>query len=301
MVNYICPRCGYEIKIKTKYVNHLRRKNKCINKLNNDLQEEYIKYNITEKIDYTQNIPKNVDIIPKISSKNTQKKDYECKHCNKKLSSYKNLWRHLKTCKEKLKDDEDKKNLLDLINILNKKLDEKDKKFEEIISKKDNQINELIKKTGINIGTQNIQQNINILAYKNTDISHLRDKDYLKCLQHSNFCIPHLIKKIHFNSKKPENHNIYISNFKNNYIMIYDGNKWTLKDREDQINNLIDDKEMIIEQKLEEWIENGDKYPDAMKKFSRYLEKKENDIVINKIKTEIKLMLFNNRNIISKE
>ena len=301
MVNYICPRCGYEIKIKTKYVNHLRRKNKCINKLNNDLQEEYIKYNIIEKINYTQNIPKNDDNIPKISPKNTQKKDYECKHCNKNLSSYKNLWRHLKTCKEKLKDDEDKKNLLDLINILNKKLDEKDKKFEEILNKKDNQINELIKKTGINIGTQNIQQNINILAYKNTDISHLRDKDYLKCLQHSNFCIPHLIKKIHFNSKKPENHNIYISNFKNNYIMIYDGNKWNLKDREDQINNLIDDKEMIIEQKLEEWIENGDKYPDAMKKFSRYLEKKENDIVINKIKTEIKLMLFNNRNIISKE
>ena len=55
-------------------MNHLRRKNKCINKLSNDLQEEYIKYNITEKINYTQNIPKNDDNIPKISSKNTQKK-----------------------------------------------------------------------------------------------------------------------------------------------------------------------------------------------------------------------------------
>ena len=165
-----------------------------------------------------------------------------------------------------------KKNLLDLINVLNKKLDEKDKQlekrdrqFEEILNKKDKQIDELIKKAGINIGTQNIQQNINILAYKNTDISHLTDRDYLKCLKHSNFCIPHLIEKIHFNPKKPENHNIYISNLKNNYAMIYDGNKWTLKDREDEINKLIDDKEMIIEQKLEEWIENGEKYPDAMK------------------------------------
>ena len=26
MVNYKCPRCGYEINIKTKYMNHLRRK-----------------------------------------------------------------------------------------------------------------------------------------------------------------------------------------------------------------------------------------------------------------------------------
>jgi hypothetical protein len=35
-----------------------------------------------------------------------------------------------------------------------------------------------------------------------------------------------------------------------------------------------------------------------MKKFNRYLEKKENDTVLNKIKDEIKLMLFNNRDII---
>ena len=36
-----------------------------------------------------------------------------------------------------------------------------------------------------------------------------------------------------------------------------------------------------------------------MKKFNRYLEKKENDTVLNKIKDEIKLMLFNNRDLIS--
>jgi hypothetical protein len=71
-----------------------------------------------------------------------------------------------------------------------------------------------------------------------------------------------------------------------------------LNDREESIQNLIDEKESIIEQKLEEWIENGQKYPDIMKKFNRYIEKKENDTVLNKIKGEIKLMLFNNRDII---
>ena len=82
-----------------------------------------------------------------------------------------------------------------------------------------------------------------------------------------------------------------------NYVMIYNGNKWMLNDRDDSIQNLIDDKESIIEQKLEEWIENGNKYPDIMKKFNKYLEKKENDKIINKVKSEIKLMLFNNRDI----
>ena len=83
--------------------------------------------------------------------------------------------------------------------------------------------------------------------------------------------------------------------------MIYDGLKWNLQSQEETIDNLIDTNEFVLEQKLEEWIENGEKYPDAMKKFGRYLEKKENDKVINKVKGEIKLMLFNNRNVISKD
>ena len=36
-----------------------------------------------------------------------------------------------------------------------------------------------------------------------------------------------------------------------------------------------------------------------MKKFNRYLEKKEKDQVANNIKEEIKLMLFNNRSMVS--
>jgi len=35
-----------------------------------------------------------------------------------------------------------------------------------------------------------------------------------------------------------------------------------------------------------------------MRKFERYLEKKENNVVIDRIKEEIKLMLFNNRQLI---
>ena len=51
MVNYKCPRCGYEINIKTKYVNHLRRKKLCNPVVSeDDLQNEYIKFNVTEKI-----------------------------------------------------------------------------------------------------------------------------------------------------------------------------------------------------------------------------------------------------------
>ena len=222
-------------------------------------------------------------------------KNYICRFCNKTYSTNSNLNKHLKKCKE----SEDYKNLIELVSRLNEQLLIKDKQLNEELKRRDKQIdeqnrqiNELIKKAGI---TQNIQNNIKILAYKNTDISHLTDQDYISCLNRSNMCIPQLIKKIHFDPKKPENHNIYISNIKNKYIMIYDGFKWNLQSQDETIDDLIDTNEFVLEQKLEEWIENGKDYPEIMKKFNRYLEKKEKDDVLNKIKEEIKLILFNNR------
>ena len=89
---------------------------------------------------------------------------------------------------------------------------------------------------------------------------------------------------------------IFIMNYKlYKYIMIYDGIKWNLHNQNDTIDDLIDTNQFVLEQKLEEWLENGKEFPEIMKKFNRYLEKKEKDDVINKIKEEIKLVLFNNR------
>jgi hypothetical protein len=312
MVNYKCPRCGYETHIKTIYIRHLGRKYICETKISdNDLQNEYKKYNILSKIKNNNTKLKMKPNEAKMKHKEAKCKpneanksnNFKCEYCKKIYFHRQSLYKHLKKCEDKKKDEEDKLNLLNLVNLLNIQLEEQKQQLErrdKQIEEQNIQIKELIKKTGINIGTQNVQQNINILAYNNTDISHLTDKDYLKCLKHSNFCIPHLIEKIHFNPKKPENHNIYISNLKNNYVMIYNGNKWMINDRDESIQNLIDDKELIMEQKLEEWIENGNQYPDIMKKFNRYIEKKENDKVLNKVKAEIKLLLFNNRDIMTK-
>ncbi len=305
MVNYQCPRCGFNTNIKTKYASHLGRKYICKNNVSDDkLYLEYQKYNITTKLNSNiyqtkiQQYPKSIQHKSNIfQTKNEQypnseiDKNYICEYCDKNFKFNQSYYRHLKKCKIKKETDEDN-SMNELVNLLNQQLIEQ----REQMKKKDKQIEELIKKAGItNINIQ--QNNYKLLAYQNTDISHLTDSDFLKCLKHNNMCVPHLIKKIHFDPLKPENHNIYISNIKNNYVLAYNGIKWQLQNRDDVINNLIDEKEFMIEQKLEEWIENGKNYPDIMKKFNRYLEKKENDIIVNKIKDEIKLMLFNNRKI----
>lgn len=331
MVNYKCIRCGYDTTHKSKMKIHLERKRVCNPILNNVNLEDYkerilrcenivldnfgenhakVAENHAKKTQKTaefgfyvpQDVRKTAAIPAEIPQNNAEIK---CKFCNKTFLRKDSLPRHLKTCKEKKKDDEDRDNLMALVNMLNSQLVEqreqlKEQKEQLKEQKEQNreqqkQIKELIKKAGVNIGTQNIQQNIKILAYKNTDLSHLTDQDYLQCLNRSNMVIPNLIKKIHFNPKKPENHNIYISNIKNKYVMIYDGGKWNLHNQDETIDDLIDTNEVVIEQKLEEWLENGQEYPEIMKKFNRYLEKKEKDDVINKIKEEIKLILFNNR------
>ena len=334
MVNYTCLRCGYETHIKTILIRHLSRKKKCPLKYN-DIDLEKFKEFILEGHECGDYLDSSVNVgkTPQISTKLTQyatkltqcatkltqdatklthdtteltqdtteltqdiKKKFECKFCKKSFSRYDSLNRHLKTCKEKKEEEEVKESMTELVKLLNKQNDD----LKQELKKRDEQIDELIKKSGINNSnnTINIQNNIKLLSYRDTDISHLTDNDILKCLDHSNLCIPHLIEKIHFDINKPENHNVYISNLKNNYVMIYDGIKWNLKDRDEEISNLINDKTGMIEHRLEEWIENGRNYPVAMKKFNRYLDKKENDKVLNTIKNEIKLLLYNNRSII---
>ena len=313
MVKYECYRCGYTNENKSNIIRHINRKNTCkVNLL--EIKLDDCKKDILNGISYKEYCEKIMSskskkMSSKMSSKskkmssichqNVTKKENICNFCEKLLSSRQALWRHLKTCKEKQKDDTVRESMTELARLLN----EKDKQIEKKEKEHQKQIELLIEKAGLattnNItNNNNIQNNFKLLNYKETDTSHLTENDYVKCLEHYNFCVPHLIRKIHFNPKKPENHNIYISNLKNSYVMIYMNNKWKVKNRDETISRMIDDKQIILEKKIQEWVESGKQYPKVMAKFSRYIDKREEDDVINAIKEDIKLMLYNNRNMI---
>jgi len=309
MVNYKCLRCGYETHIKTILIRHLNRKNIC--RLNNidikivEYKEHILSGKSYEEFESQQKNNNFVQISQQKNNNKTTKGNFKCIHCNKVLSYKQSYYKHLQICKEKKKEEEAKDSMDELVKILNnqmkeqkKELDKRDKQIKE----QNKQIEQLIKKAGINNSniTQNIQNNIKLLAYKDTDISTITNKDIRSCMNHNNMCVSHLIKMIHLDPKKPENHNVYISNLKNGYIMVYDGDKWDTLNREEIIEDMINNKECLIQDRVEDWLENGKNYPIIMRKFERYLEKKEKDVVLNKIKEEIRLMLFNNRNMINK-
>jgi ElaB/YqjD/DUF883 family membrane-anchored ribosome-binding protein len=107
-----------------------------------------------------------------------------------------------------------------------------------------------------------------------------------------------LIKHIHFNPAIPENHNIYLSNKnKNNkHLSVFRNGHWEIENKNNEIDNLINDKET----NLSDWVaEKGEKYPKTKEKFNEYLEKKYDDEEMQKnIKEEVELALYNGRHLI---
>ena len=301
MVLYTCPRCGYNTSHKTKYMFHLKKKNLCkANLLDISLYKEYIKYGIEDKIQ--MNPKESIDESKNgFVNPNESKRIHFCKYCEKVYSTSSNLNKHYKKCKEKIKTDQANHYMQELVKLLNEK-DDKISKYDQELEEKNKQINELIQKAGISNSTitQNIQNNIKLLAYNKTDISDLTEKDFIRCFNHNNMCVPHLLKRIHFNKKKPENHNVLLSNLKSGHIMLYDGKQWNTFNRDDVIDDMFDEKHDILEQKYEEWIDVGKDYPIIYYKFRRYLEKMNNDVVMKKIKEEMKFVLYNNRNVVKK-
>ena len=221
-----------------------------------------------------------------------------CAYCDKIYKHKSSLSKHIKYSCNKNKD-EDFKELARLLNLQTQHQQEQDLKHKELEKEfkkmqKENksiQIQKLTNKLQINGGIH-IQNNIQLLGYKETDVSHLTDKDYISCIKKINYCVKNLIERIHFNPLKPENMNIYISNLKDKYLMVYEEGNWNIKTKT-ELDTLYQEKEIM----LEEWIQE-DRYPELKEKFIRYLDNKENDETLNMIKDEIKLMMYNKKNMI---
>ena len=214
-----------------------------------------------------------------------------CNYCGKQYKHKSSLSKHIKYNCIKSKD-EDFKELARLLNLQQQKHREMEQQIKRLQEEnKKIQIQKLTNKLQINGGIH-IQNNIQLLAYKDTDITHLTNKDYETCIKKVNFCVLKLIEKIHFNPEKPENMNIYISNLKDKYIMVYEDGNWNIKNKA-ELDTLYKEKEIM----LEEWLEEKN-FPELKEKFIRYLNNKENDETLNMIKDEIKIMMYNKKNMI---
>jgi len=274
---YDCKCCKYSTHIKTHYYKHLMTKKH-------------------KKALKAANSNKNLNEILEPSSERQP-----CHYCSKMFTTKQAMYRHIKySCKKN--NDEDLKELARLLN-------EKDKQINELISNKDNQLEKMQKQIeklvnklqiqNINNGTitNNNVYNIQILDYNNTDYSHLTESDYVNCIADVNYCVKTLIEKVHFNENKSENMNIYISSIKGSYVMIYKNNAWRIQDKKEQVDDLYEYNEIMLTNWYQEYKE---KYPQIIQSFKNYLRNQEDNDIINEVKKEILLMLYNNRGLVLK-
>ena len=212
---------------------------------------------------------------------------FVCKYCEQTYKHKSSLSKHIKYSCTKNKDED----LKELVRLLNSQLQVQSNQ----IQTQAKQIEKLMGKLEItgSFNTTNIQNNIQLLPYKNSDTSHLTHKDYEACIKKVNFCVMKLIEKIHFNPDKPENMNIYISNMKNKYLMVYDGKNWNIANKVEEIDKLYEEKELM----LEEWLEQN-KNTEMKERFIKYLNNKEKDETLNMIKDELKLMMYNKKQLL---
>ena len=286
MREYICEQCGFYTTRKTDYTRHLATK-KHIVKCKNIPQ-----YTTNTQI-YTTNetITKNENIC-----------DVICDYCNKSFSHKSALYRHkklyCKSVKNMSKDESNESNeTFETIETLKNEIMKLSQKCVELEEKQ-------VPQTTVTNNTSNINNgligdiNITLNNYTDTDYDYLTDRDYLRCFNQNNYCVKKMIEAVHFDQTRPENMNIYISNLRNAYIMLYKDNKWEVKDRRYYIDDLYEANELVLENFYDEY---KTKYPGIIKSFERYLAAKDDDEYINKIKKEIVMMLYNNRNLVQQK
>ena len=310
MVNYTCLRCGYTIHIKTIFIKHLNRKFLCKPKLKDicikDIYNKYFKNdNNSKDSKRLQKTPKRLQKTPLDSNRlqKDSKRLRKCEHCDRTFTRGNNLTRHYTRCKIKKNKEDNNREFQEKLKEAIEEITRSGQlvKIDQPLTKQEVQQN--IDNAQINNGTIN-HFNIKLNAYDKTDKSHITNNDILKCIKKGNMGIPHMIKLLHCNKYKPENHNVCLNNIKSNYISVYNGDKWNYEMQFELIDMMSEECINMIEDRISEWEDDFyDKHKDIIKKFPDFQFKYYNPkkkYVYNRVHEETKLGLFNNRDIIMK-
>lgn len=146
-----------------------------------------------------------------------------------------------------------------------------------------------------NIGQQNNVNvgNMKVVKFGNENLSYISDDIFKQIMGRGFGSIGEFIKHSHFCADHPENHNIYIANLKDKYIVFYDGDKWMVSKRDDMMEDIIYAKSDFLFSKFKELMHQMN--PGDITRFMKYMRERDNDNTMDILKDDIKLQLYNNR------
>ena len=283
MVEYKCNTCGKIFKHKGTYLRHQNRKFPCskLNHLESQMNHK--------KSDTCEQKNENESFLESQEKSLNKKVIHVCNWCNKEFSTNSNMNRHIKSyCKVK-KSNEQEKELI--YTQLLQQLEEQNEQNKKLINE-NKQLKNNSKQT-INNTINNTTHNIKLVSFGDEDLNIIPEDIIKQALNYGFKSVPVFTKYLHFNKNKPENHNIYINNMKNKFVMVYKKDDWNLTNQDDILGKLIDFKTDFLADKFEEY--KNDLPESTLRKFDRFLDEQYEDDVINDIKDELKLILYNNR------
>jgi hypothetical protein len=205
----------------------------------------------------------------------------KCEYCNKQFLRKYNLDRHIKNNCNIIKQN---RKITDRINIL----ETETKTLLELINCKNNEIIKI--------------DNINMIDHGKEDFNMIDHEDILESLRHGCMCVLQFIHQVYFNIDYNELKNIYLPNISSNNIMIYNDGKWIYADMKDTIDSLYTKCSDYLISIYESYI--GQLTDTQKKSLLRWIDPElkisDKDKLSHEanIKKEIKLLLYNKKNII---
>jgi hypothetical protein len=236
---------------------------------------------------------------------------YMCNYCKKSFTRNSSLKRHYDRCEIK---NQNEQKLKQENEELKKQISEQNKFFQQMI---DNLKKELMEQINKNCKThpktlQKINNQLNntvnnTINYNIVGLGHerlydvLSKKEKINILNQRYMCLDHIIEYIHFNEKFPQFRNILITNTQNNIAYKFDKitNKFIAITKDDLLENIVAERMDDITEFYEQLIDDlDDKTKDIINSF---ITKMDNENYRSDKKKDIKLIVYNNRNKVSKE
>jgi DNA-directed RNA polymerase subunit RPC12/RpoP len=225
-------------------------------------------------------------------------KSYKCNKCNKEFSHYQNRWRHEKICTttKKVENEELKKELLEMKNMVTKLLNER-----KTVSK-----SSVVHNNNTNNGTINnktINNNIFICPPGEEKIA-LTNEEMNDILKEKINPITKLVKYTNFDKNRPENHSFCTNNLNGPHLLTYDNEtKQIVVSRKKHfydklISNEIKQFEIILHsKKLSSKQTENIKYTIGRLKELQALP---NDKIFKSLLKEFNMISYNHKNIVKK-
>jgi hypothetical protein len=217
MTVYICDVCKKEFNRKSTYDNHLTRKNPC-------------------KLDTSV--------------------DNKCIYCDKMYTAKFNLTKHLKTCKEKLIEDDNQAQIEELKKMFERKFEEQQKEIlktqidNQELKKKVEELSQITETNNNITVTENSHNNnnntttnnnniINIYNVGKEDLSRLSKEDSVKICTSGTYYPIVAAEVIHCNKNYPEFQNFLIPNLRSNTGLVKINDNWESRTHEEIFRTLL--------------------------------------------------------------